>query len=154
MTKVDLLELTKDLIDFPSVSRWSNVAISNYLEDALQSCAFEVERLTYTDENGESKVSLVARKGDGVDGLAFFSHSDTVPGQEEDWEPFNAMIVDGRVVGRGSCDMKGPLAATAIAAANVDVDRLKRPVYVVVCADEEVNGQGARYITADSHLLK
>ncbi len=154
MTKPDLLTLTKDLIDFPSVSRWSNVAISDYLEDALRGCAFEVERLTYTDENGESEVSLVARKGEGTDGLAFFSHSDTVPGQEEDWEAFNAVIMDGRVVGRGSCDMKGPLAATIIAAANVDVDRLKRPVYVVVCADEEVNGQGARYITADSHLLK
>ena len=54
MTKPDLLTLTKDLIDFPSVSRWSNVAISDYLEDALRGCAFEVERLTYTDENGES----------------------------------------------------------------------------------------------------
>ena len=154
MTEPELLELTKSLINYPTVSRWSNTAISDYLEDVLRGCAFEVERLTYTDENGESKVSLVGRKGDGPDGLAFFSHSDTVPGQEEDWEAFSAAIADGRVVGRGSCDMKGPLAATVVAAANVDADRLQRPVYVAVCADEELSGQGARQVTAESQLFK
>ena len=154
MTKPELLELTRDLINFPTVSRCSNIALSNYLEEVLEACDFEVERLTYTDDNGEIKVSLVARKGHGSDGLALFSHSDTVPGQEEDWDAFDAVIADGRVVGRGSCDMKGPLAATVIAAENVDVERLKRAVYVVVCADEEVDGRGAQQVTAESQFLK
>ena len=149
-----LIELTQQLINFPTVSRWSNIALSDHLEEVLKQCAFEVERLTYIDENGEVKVSLVAKKGDGADGLAFFSHSDTVPGQEEDWDAFNATVEHGRVVGRGSCDMKGPLAATVIAAANVDVNRLKRAVYVVVCADEEISGQGAKQVAAESELFK
>ena len=125
-TVPEAVELAKQLIDFPTVSRWSNVAISDHLQWLLNDCGFEVERLSYADENGEEKVSLVGKKGDGADGLAFFSHTDTVPGQEEDWDPFEAVIEHDRVVGRGSCDMKGPLAATVVAAAKADEKRLRQ----------------------------
>ena len=62
-------------------------------------------------DNIPAKVSLVARKGPGQGGIGFFSHSDTVPG-DVGWAPFDPVIADGRLFGRGSCDMKGPLAAT------------------------------------------
>ncbi len=150
----DVVKLTADLVNLPSVSRGSNEAISDYLEAQLKDAAFAVERLSYIDENGENKVSLVAKKGKGKDGLAFFSHSDTVPGQEADWEAFQADITQERIIGRGSCDMKGPLAATMVAAAQVDLAQLKRPVYVVVCADEEVGGFGAQQVVAESDLFK
>ncbi len=153
-TVPEAVELAKQLIDFPTVSRWSNVAISDHLQWLLNDCGFEVEQLSYADENGEEKVSLVAKKGDGADGLAFFSHTDTVPGQEEDWDPFEAVIEHDRVVGRGSCDMKGPLAATVVAAAKADEERLKRAVYVVACADEEISGDGAKQVAAESQLLR
>ena len=151
--KLDVVELTQNLINFPSVSRWNNVAISDYLEDIFRQADFTVERLAYTDGNGERKISLVAKKGDGLDGLAFFSHSDTVPGQEDDWPAFQAAVEAGRVIGRGSCDMKGPLVATLVAAANVDPNRLQRPVYIAICADEEVGGLGAKQVAAESKLF-
>ena len=150
---LDPIRLTQELVNIQSVTRWSNMEIANLLEGRLEQCAFEVERLEYIDDNGECKVSLVARKGEGVDGLAFFSHTDTVPGLEEDWDAFNAVIQEERIIGRGSCDMKGPLAATIVAAATVDAARLKKPVFVVATADEEVGGLGAQQVAKESVLF-
>lgn len=154
MTQHDVLALTKELVAIRSVSRWSNAKISDYIEDWLKSKGFdEIERLEYTDENDELKVNLIAKKGEGTGGLAFLSHSDTVPGMEESWDAFDPVVKDGRLYGRGSCDMKGPLAATMIAAAEVDAERLQKPVYIVVTADEELGLFGAEYVVEHSKLL-
>ncbi|MBP7601178.1 MAG: M20/M25/M40 family metallo-hydrolase [Thermoflexales bacterium] len=144
-------EVARDLIAIPSVSSMSNAEVSQYAHDVLLREGFEVERLSY-DDHGLEKVSLVARKGAGQGGIGFFSHSDTVPG-DVGWAPFDPVIANGRLYGRGSCDMKGPLAATMAAAANFDVKALKRPVYVVVTADEEVGYGGAYQVAAESKLF-
>jgi acetylornithine deacetylase len=151
---VNLIQLAQELVAIPSVSHWSNTEISDRLEQWLKAAAFDVERLEYVDPNDETKVSLVAKKGQGPNGLAFISHSDTVPGQEDVWPAFSPALENGRLVGRGSCDMKGPLAATLVAAAGVDPARLKKAVYIVVTADEEAGGLGARHVAAESTLLK
>ena len=114
----------------------------------------EIERLEYSDKNGEQKVCLVAKKGEGTGGLAFLSHSDTVPGMEDQWGAFDPVVKDGQLYGRGSCDMKGPLAATMIAAASVDPTTLDKPIYVVVTSDEEIGLLGAKYVVENSKLLK
>ena len=67
--------------------------------------------------------SVVATIGDG-DGptLAWNGHLDTVPaGSLDTWtaDPFAGEVVDGRLIGRGACDMKGPIAAALAAAAAV-----------------------------------
>lgn len=150
-----VVQLTQDLVAIRSVSRWSNADVSDYIENWLQSNGFdEIERLEYTDKNGELKVSLVAKKGEGTGGLAFLSHSDTVPGMEDQWGAFDPIVKDGRLYGRGSCDMKGPLAATMIAAASVDPATLDKPIYVVVTSDEEIGLLGAKYVVDYSTLLK
>ena len=149
----DVVQLTKDLVAINSVSRHSNSEISDYLERTFKQCSFEVERLEYLDENDELKVSLVAKKGEGSDGFGLFSHSDTVPGNEWAWDAFSPAVEKGRLLGRGSCDMKGPLAATITAAASVDASRLNRPLFVVVTADEEINGGGAKHVAHESSLL-
>ena len=150
---LNLLELAQDMVAIQSVSQDSNAEVSDLLEGVFDGAGFAVERLEYTDDAGELKVNLIAKKGEGAGGLAFCSHSDTVPGQEQDWEAFNPMIKEGRLYGRGSCDMKGPLAATIMAANSVAASQLKKPVYIVVTADEEVAGYGARHIIHDSKML-
>lgn len=60
-------------------------------------------------------------KGCGVGrSLIFNGHIDTVPtGRNEDWkwsDPFSGRVEDGRIYGRGSCDMKGPVVAQLMAA--------------------------------------
>lgn len=149
----DVIQLAKDVVAINSVSRHSNAEVSDLLEATFKECAFEVERLEFVDENGERKVSLVAKKGDGPGGFGLFSHSDTVPGNEWAWDPFSPVVEDGRLIGRGSCDMKGPLAATIVAAASVEESELRTPVFVIVAADEEVGGKGARHVAKDSELF-
>ena len=147
----DVVTLTKDLVAFPTPSRVSNAAISDYLQHLLTGLGFDVERLSY-DDHGQEKVSLVARKGAGLGGLGFFSHSDTVPG-DQGWNPFTPVEEGGRIIGRGSCDMKGPLAATIVGAARASFTALKHPVVIGVAADEENGYFGASQIVRESRLL-
>ncbi|HFC11790.1 MAG TPA: M20/M25/M40 family metallo-hydrolase, partial [Anaerolineae bacterium] len=139
----DVIKLTSDLIRIKSVSRWSNRPIADYLEKILQAMGCTIERSEVLDDNGEYKVNLIGKLGSGTGGLAFCSHMDTVPGQEQDWEAFEPTVRAGKLYGRGSCDMKGPIAATLIAAASVDVAKLKKPLYIILTADEEVGLLGA-----------
>ena len=113
---IDPIALTKDLIRFNSISTNSNVPVSDHLHDQLDRLGFMIERVHYKDETGIEKVSLVGRKGQGDGGLALLGHSDTVPvdGWEED--PFEAVIRDDKLYGRGSCDMKGSLTCMLAAA--------------------------------------
>ena len=150
----DVVTLASQLINFESVSRQSNAPISDFVETYLSEAGFTIERLEYRDENDVLKVNLIAKLGQGTGGLAFCSHSDTVPGQEEDWPAFTATVKDGGLYGRGSSDMKGPLAATMIAAARADPAKLTQPLYVVVTSDEEIGLEGAKYVVEHSAMLR
>jgi len=154
MSTLDAVQLTRDLIAIPSASQTSNLEVSDYLTKVLEDTGFEVERLEYVDQNDILKVSLIAKKGEGKGGLGFFSHSDTVPGAKDAWSPFEPLIKEGKLLGRGSCDMKGPLAATIAAAANLSSSDLEKPVYIVIAADEEVGFGGAKQITKHSETFK
>jgi acetylornithine deacetylase len=150
----DVVQLTQELVKIPSVSRWSNADVTDYIERWLRANGFdEIERLEYIEDN-ERKCNLVAKKGKGTGGLAFLSHSDTVPGMEESWGAYDPVVQDGRLLGRGSCDMKGPLAATMIATGDVASDDLKKPIYIVVTSDEETGLYGAKHVVATSQLLR
>ena len=152
--KIDAVELTQRLVAIDSVSRHSNAPASDLLQHVLEGAGFEVERLEYDDPDGVRKVNLIGRRGTGSGGFGLFSHSDTVPGDGWTNDPFTPRVEGDRLVGLGSCDMKGPLAATIAAAAAVPAERLARPVYVVVTADEEVTGRGAVDVAARSRLYR
>ena len=126
----DVVELAKSLVAIESASKVTNSQIAQYLTDVLSGAGFEVEELAYVDEEGRRKVSLVAKKGAGTGGFGLFSHSDTVPGDPGAWEPFVPVVQDGRLIGRGSCDMKGPLAATIVAASHFPSQTLRKPLFL------------------------
>ena len=149
---IDVVELASELIAMPSETPTSNRAISDFLRGVLEEGGFAVEEVTYIDPSDEEKVSLVAKKGAGAGGLGLFSHSDTVPG-DAGWEPFTPTLKDGRLVGRGSADMKGPLASSIAAACRFDDDDLKQPLVIVVTADEEGGHIGAHDIVIRSQTL-
>lgn len=153
MRNEDAVALARDLVAIPSETTGSNEEISDYLQQWLEKRDFEVERLVYRYPEDTQKVNLVAKRGKGSGGLGFFSHSDTVPGDSRMWEPFSPAIREGRLIGRGSCDMKGPLAATLVAAAGAGLGRLQKPLYVVVTSDEEQGHKGARHILKHSTAL-
>jgi len=147
------LDLAKALIAIPSESQRSNQEIADYLAALLSSLGFTVETVAYNDPAGERKVSVVARIGKGQGGLGFFAHSDTVPGQPGDWSPYSPIVEDGKLVGRGACDMKGPLAAAIVAASRADAKELRAPLTLAITSDEEQGYGGAYAVRARSRIL-
>lgn len=149
---LNVVDLTSQLIAFPSETPTSNRAISDFLAQVLEEAGFTVEVLSYLDDNGVEKVNVVGKKGGGSGGLGLFSHSDTVPGNVG-WEPFTPEVKDGKLYGRGSCDMKGPLAATIVAAARFDAEQLAKPLFIAITSDEENGHVGSYFIVEHSKLL-
>lgn len=154
---LDPLPLLISLIRHQSISAVSNVAITEAVAETLASLDFDVCRCDYTDEYGVCKANLVATRlprtsdaysSDSINrpGVAYFAHTDVVP--VEMWDgpggPFEPTVVDGRVYGRGSCDMKGSLAAMIVAASMVAQDQQTAPIRIICTADEEVGFFGAK----------
>ena len=148
---------TKRLVSFDSTSSLSNRKISKYIEQKLVKHGFVVERLEYDDRRGERKVSLVAKKGAGVGGLAYFAHSDVVPANKwftDQYGPFEPTIEDERLYGRGACDMKGSIGCMLAAQQIVPIEQYERPLYFVVTADEEVGFHGAKQVVEESKYYR
>jgi acetylornithine deacetylase len=154
MSGLDVLELTKDLVRIDSVSSRDNTPIADLIEPLFVANGFATERIGYTDRAGVQKTTLVASIGGGTRGIGFFSHSDTVPGIGWTSDPWNPVVEGTRLIGLGACDMKGPLAASMVAAFGIDASRLQRPVFIAVTADEEIGYQGAQEMLDRSALLK
>ena len=114
---VDPLELARDLIRCPSVTPDEGGALG-LLERTLSTLGFACHRLPFS-ENGTPDVdNLYARFGTTAPNLCFAGHTDVVPpGDRDGWnhDPFAAVVVDDRLVGRGAADMKGAIAAFAAA---------------------------------------
>lgn len=149
------LSLAQRLIAFPSVSRTSNREVTSCVEQLLVERNFEVERLDYLDDQGVPKSCVVGKKGAGTGGVAYFSHTDVVsadPWFTTEHGPFEPTVKEGRLYGRGSCDMKGSIACMLAAAGDVSAEQLKRPVYIVCTADEEIGFAGARLVASQSRL--
>jgi acetylornithine deacetylase len=148
-------ELTRELVRRASPSRISNAEVSDYAEQQMRAIGFETERVEYADDQGVRKVNVIGKKGRGATGLTFFGHTDTVPADH--WfegSPFEPFVRDGRMFGRGSCDMKGPVACMFAAAARFKPGDLERPVYIVCTADEEVGYGGATQVVERSRLFQ
>ena len=149
----DPVSLAQDLVAVDSVSRISSSAVCDVVEHFMERHGFEIERLTYRDDAGVRKDSVIGKKGSGSRGLAFYSHVDTVPRDEWSTNPHSPVVKNDRLIGLGSCDMKGPLACTMIAAAHVDASILKKPLVIVATADEEVGGGGAHQVAEESRII-
>ena len=157
MNDAAVVELAQHLIRFPSVSRSSNAAISDFVEQKLDSIGFACERVEYIDANNVRKVNLIAKRGEGIGGIVYSAHTDVVPA--DDWLPnvqsaFDPKIASGRLYGRGSCDMKGSLAAAITAAEQIEAQKQSKPIYFCISADEEIAMVGARKIVAQSMLYQ
>lgn len=154
--KLDVVSLTKSLVAYPSESQTSNVEVTQYIAGVLSQLGFHIEEVPYADEAGVAKLSIVGKLGTGAGGLALMSHDDVVPANPADgWhrDPYAPYEADDKLYGRGSCDMKGPLAASICAAARFKAADLAAPLYIVVTADEEVHAVGAQKVAAHSKLF-
>jgi acetylornithine deacetylase/succinyl-diaminopimelate desuccinylase len=107
----------------------------------------------------EGRPSVVARIGSGErPRLAWNGHLDTVPaGDLSTWSsgPFEGAVVDGRLVGRGACDMKGPIASALAAVAGLRRAglQLAGTLDLHLVADEELAGVHGTRVLRDRELL-
>ncbi|WP_234822441.1 acetylornithine deacetylase [Palleronia aestuarii] len=137
-----------ELIAQPTISSASNRATIDTMADRLDALGARCRILE--DPTGE-KANLFATFGPETDGgIVLSGHADVVPAEEPGWssDPF-VMRDDGeRLYGRGTCDMKGFLAAILATAPLYARGTLRRPLHVCVTYDEEVGCLGARQLTA------
>ncbi|MEN6409979.1 MAG: M20/M25/M40 family metallo-hydrolase, partial [Anaerolineaceae bacterium] len=108
----ELIEFTRDLVRIRSVS--------GHEEEVVRSIAARMKALGYDEVTIDSMGNVVGRIGHGSETLLFDSHIDTVAVNDEaEWDvpPFSGEIVDGRLYGRGSVDMKSGAAASVYAGA-------------------------------------
>lgn len=120
----ELIALTQDLVRIPTTNppgeNYSDCA--TFLGERLKKRSFAVEYVRAEGSIGDSerypRVNVIARHEGARSGpcVHFNSHIDVVePGAGWSFDPFAAEIADGRIYGRGTCDMKGGLAASVIA---------------------------------------
>lgn len=140
----DTVSLLRDLIAFPTVSELSNLDMIAYLAHQLEAAGARVD--IFHDDMGH-KANLFASIGPEADGgIVLSGHSDVVPVAEQDWasDPFELIEEQGRLYGRGACDMKG-FIATAVAMAPLFAEaRLERPIHFAFTYDEEVGCFGGQ----------
>lgn len=138
--------ILKDLIAFPTVSADSNLAMIGYMADHLEACGARVE--VFNDPTGQ-KANLFATLGPDTDGgLVLSGHSDVVPVTDQDWssDPFDLVERDGRLYGRGTCDMKGFIAATLAMAPHFAQTPRTSPIHFAFTYDEETGCIGAGHL--------
>ena len=131
------------LVGFDTTSRNSNLDLIEAVEAFLTGLGARCERIVSADG---AKANLHAVLGPEVDGGVVLSgHSDVVPVDGQDWssDPFTVTERDGKLFGRGTCDMKGFIACALAAAPAFATAPLKRPVHFAFSYDEEVGCLGA-----------
>src|SRR6201984_2066913 len=147
-----------DLIAIPSVSSASNQAVIDYARQWLKPSQWNIRTFPFTGPNGIEKVNLVAaprrllQHEDDVPSveLALVCHTDTVP-YPDDWpEAVHPKVMNGRVYGRGACDVKGFLAC--ILATVRDLGVSEQSLAVVLTADEEIGCVGAKRLLREKQL--
>ena len=141
--------LLHDLIAIPTVSADSNLEMIALLANRLGDHGAEVEIMT--DDTGK-KANLLARIGpDEPGGILLSGHSDVVPVADQDWsrDPFDMWEDGGKLFGRGTCDMKGFIAAATVMAREYAQLPLKRPLHFAFTYDEEVGCLGARALVPE-----
>ncbi len=151
--KIDIAELTSKLIQIPSYSfmkdQEKEVAefINNFFEkEGVESRLVEIRPGRY------NVYAQIKGYGNGKS-LMLSGHIDTVPPYDM-VNPFDGIVKEGKVFGRGACDMKGPIAsmmATMVAVKRSGI-KLKGDLMFSGLADEEEQGRGVEHLIQENFI--
>ena len=140
----EVTSLLQDLLRANTVNPPGNeIRAAEVLRDYFARDGIEVE--LYARERDRPNVVARLEGGDGPS-LAFLSHTDTVIADPAEWDrdPWSGDLVEDEVWGRGALDMKGQVAASAVAFASLKREGFhpSGELLFVTVADEEVGGVG------------
>ena len=149
MTHPDLEKtssILSDLISFETISSDSNKDIISYLAERLEDHDADI----IIDESPcGNKSNLFATLGDNTkSGIMLSGHTDVVPVADQDWnrDPFTMIEQDGLIYGRGSCDMKGFIAACLGQLDQFSAASKQQPIHFAFTYDEETGCLGATHL--------
>ncbi|MDP2079809.1 MAG: acetylornithine deacetylase [Pseudotabrizicola sp.] len=131
------------LVAFPTVSRDTNLPLVDWVETYLASHGITAHRHWNEDR---TKAGLFAHVGPMEPGGVILSgHTDVVPVDGQDWtsDPWTVTERDGRIYGRGTCDMKGFDALSIWALVEGQARGVRRPLQIALSYDEETGCMGA-----------
>lgn len=145
MKDTEKVQILKDLIAINSVNG-NELEVAQYLHKLLKKYGIESK----IDEFGDQRANLVAEVGNKASQkiLGITGHMDTVAVNEKDWQypPFKATIIDDKLYGRGSSDMKSGLAAQIISLIELkEANQLPQngKIRLIITAGEEYGTPGA-----------
>ena len=146
--KINPVELSQRLIRCPSVTPDEGGALDE-LQNVLEELGFRCQRLLFSESGTPDVDNLYARLGDRGPNFCFAGHSDVVPpGDRDEWgeDPFSGVVIDGKLFGRGSADMKSAIASFISAVqrykSNVG-EKIPGSISLLITGDEEgpaING--------------
>ncbi|MDG1437746.1 MAG: succinyl-diaminopimelate desuccinylase, partial [Emcibacteraceae bacterium] len=140
---IDPISLSQDLIRCESVTPLDAGAL-DVLENALTAIGFTCTRLPFSEDGTPTIDNLYARRGTSAPHLCYAGHTDVVPiGDIKDWihPPFDGVIDNGTLYGRGTSDMKCGIAS--FVAAVSELDEFNGSISLLITGDEEgpaING--------------
>ncbi len=155
----DSVALLQALIRIPSPNPPGDTQeIATYIADLMRASGCRVE--TPAPEEKPEAINVIATIGSGEPVIMLHAHIDTVPIAETEaskWhvDPYEAVIKDGKLYGKGSIDDKAPLTSMIIATLHAaqHPDQLQGTLVLVGAAEEEVGGQlGTRWMADNGHL--
>jgi acetylornithine deacetylase len=137
--------LLANLVAFDTTSAKTNIPMIEFIEAFLAERGIASTRVPTADG---LKSSLFATIGDvnAPGGIGLSGHTDVVPVTGQDWssDPFTLTERDGRLYGRGTCDMKGYLACMLAAVPLFQARSLSVPIHFLFSYDEEVGCIGVK----------
>ena len=138
------LDMIRRLIGHDTTSRLSNLALIEEVRAYLDGLG--VASTLVHDETG-TKANLYATIGpENRSGICLSGHTDVVPIDGQTWssDPFQLEEREGKLFGRGTCDMKSFIAVALAFAPRMVAARLKTPIHFALSYDEEVGCIGVR----------
>ncbi len=138
------IDMIKRLVGFDTTSRNSNLELMEFVGGYLKDLGVESE-LVHNDEG--SKANLYATLGPtDRPGIALSGHTDVVPVDGQDWhtDPFQVIENDGRLYGRGTCDMKSFIGICLALAPEFLARDIVTPLHFAFSHDEEIGCVGVR----------
>lgn len=137
------------LIAFDTVSRHSNLSLIAAVQEWLADHQIASRLIKDAVEPKANLFATIPAANGSVDGGIILSgHTDVVPvdGQTWDSDPFVAIERDGKLYGRGACDMKGFIAVALALIPYFRTLKLKKPIHFAFSYDEEIGCRGAPFM--------
>lgn len=147
---MDTREWLTKLISFNTVSSNSNLPLIEAVDAWFKNYDIDTH-IIYGMPKGDKAnlfATIPAKNGQIQGGIMFAGHTDVVPVMDQKWDtdPFVATEKEGRIFGRGSCDMKGFLAVVLALVPDFKKLNLLKPVHFSFTFDEEIGCLGVDFL--------